>query len=207
MPSQPDADHHTGVASDRIVRQFAFLLECDRLKDVLRRTISAHTRRPENDAEHSWGVCLLAMTLAEHSNAPVDLLRVLRMLLIHDIVEIDAGDTFAYDTAGAVDQHAREAVAAARIFGMLPEDQAADFRALWDEFEARSTDEARFALAVDRLHAVLLSTATDCSQWRLHGVTHAQVVARNACIADGSVAAWDRARTLIDAALAAGYLD
>lgn len=207
MQSRPDSGHDANVASDRIVRQFAFLLECDRLKDVFRRTISAHSRRPENDAEHSWGVCLLAMTLAEHSNAPVDLLRVIRMLLVHDIVEIDAGDTFAYDTAGMVDQHAREAVAAQRIFGLLPHDQAADFRALWDEFESRSTDEARFALAVDRLHAVMLGTATECSQWRLHGVTHAQVVARNACIAEGSAAAWATARTLIDAALAAGHLN
>lgn len=206
MPSQPESSHATVTASERIVRQFAFLVECDRLKDVLRRTISVHSRRPENDAEHSWGVCLLAMTLAEHSNAPIDVLRVIRMLLIHDIVEIDAGDTFAYDAVGAVDQHAREAMAAARLFGLLPDDQAADFRALWDEFEAGTTSEACFALAVDRLHAVLLSTATECSEWRRHGVTYAQVVARNASIGQGSSAAWARALTLIDEALAAGHL-
>lgn len=183
-----------------------FLLECDRLKDVIRRTVNVGSRRPENDAEHSWAVSLLAMTLAEHSNEPIDLLRVIRMLLVHDLVEIDAGDTFAYDEAGMVTQHEREAIAASRIFGLLPDDQAHDFREVWDEFEAQQSVNARFAVAIDRLHAVLLNTASDCSEWRRHGVTHAQVMNRNSRIALGSAALWARAGALIDDALSAGQL-
>jgi putative hydrolase of HD superfamily len=191
---------------DRISQQFLFLLECDRLKDIFRRTVNVGSRRPENDAEHSWAVCLLAMTLAEHSNAPIDLLHVIRMLLVHDLVEIDAGDTFAYDEAGMATQHDREATAASRIFGLLPDDQAHDFRALWDEFEAQDTGNARFAAAVDRLHAVLLNTASDCTEWRRHGVSYSQVMTRNSRIALGSSTLWARAGALIDEALSAGQL-
>jgi putative hydrolase of HD superfamily len=191
---------------DRLSRQITFLLECDRLKEVFRRTINTQSRRAENSAEHSWGVCLLAMTLAEHSDTPIDLLRVIRMLLIHDVVEIDAGDTFAYDTVATVDQHEREAVAATRLFGLLPDDQAREFRALWDEFEAQTTNDARFAAAVDRLHAVLLNSATDCESWRRHQVTHAQVLGRNSPIALGSSRLWTHARGIIDDAAKAGHL-
>src|SRR6186713_311983 len=106
--------------AERIARQIAFLVECDRLKDIVRRTLNAHSGRPENDAEHSWALCLFVMTLAEHSNTPIDVLRVMKMLLIHDIVEIDAGDTFGYDTAGHSDKRDREVRAADRIFGLLP---------------------------------------------------------------------------------------
>ncbi len=201
----PDATV-SAIPHERIARQFAFLLECDRLKDVFRRTINVHSRRAENDAEHSWGVCLLAMTLAEYSNTPVDLLRVIRMLLVHDLVEIDAGDTFAYDTARMADQHEREALGATRIFGLLPADQAVEFRALWDEFEAQDSADAKFAATVDRLHAVLLNTATECAQWRHHGVTHAQVRGRNSKMAIGSAALWARASALIDEAMQAGQL-
>lgn len=194
------------AVDDRLVRQLEFLLECERLKEVMRRTVTVGSRRAENDAEHSWSVCLLAMTLAEHSNQPVDLLRVIRMLLIHDIVEIDAGDTFAYDEAGMATQHERESIAASRIFGLLPPDQASDFRALWDEFETGRTAEAALAAAVDRLHAVLLSMASDCSEWRRHGVTHERVLQRNRRIGDGSDVLWTHAQALIDGALKAGLL-
>src|SRR6187200_3646881 len=110
-------------SAERIARQIAFLVECDRLKDIVRQTLNAHSGRPENDAEHSWALCLFVMTLAEHSNTPIDVLRVMKMLLVHDIVEVDAGDTFAYDTAGYVDKDDREQKAAERIFGLLPEEQ------------------------------------------------------------------------------------
>jgi putative hydrolase of HD superfamily len=187
--------------STRLHQQCAFLIECDRLKEIVRQTLNT-SRRQENDAEHSWAVCLFAVTLAEHSNEPIDVLRVIRMLLIHDVVEIDAGDTFAYDAARLADQHEREARAADRIFGLLPTDQAREYRALWDEFEAKETAEAKFAVAIDRLQAMLLNCVTDGVGWRRHGVTHAQVRARNAApVGDGSHALWTYISGLVDETL------
>ena len=194
------------LTAERLTRQIAFLVECDRLKGVLRQSLNTDTLRQENSAEHSWAVCLFAMTLAEHSNVPVDVDRALRMLLIHDVVEIDAGDTFAYDTARLTDQHEREARAADRLFGLLPSDQAALFRALWDEFEAQETPEARFAMTVDRLQPMLLNCLTSGTSWRHHGVTHSQVLSRNACMASGSDALWTHIRALVDEALRRGHL-
>ena len=135
----------------RLEQQVQFILEVDRLKEIFRQTVCTQSRRAENDAEHSWHICLAVIVLAEHANEPgMDVLRVLKMLLIHDLVEIDAGDTFAYDTLGMAGQHDREAKAADRIFGMLPADQAREFRGLWDEFEERKSLESRFANAIDR---------------------------------------------------------
>ncbi|HVU17887.1 MAG TPA: HD domain-containing protein [Candidatus Didemnitutus sp.] len=184
----------------------SFLIEADRLKEVLRRTVTSKSRRPENSAEHSWHIVLFAMTLAEHAAVPVDLARVLRMLAVHDLVEIDAGDTFAYDTAGMAGQHDREARAADRIFGLLPPDQAAEFRGLWDEFEARATPEARFALACDRFQAMVLNVRTEGHAWRQHGITHDRVMARNAAVRDGSQIIWEYAEQMIREAVAAGHL-
>jgi len=196
----------TVVDADRLARQLAFLIECDRLKSVVRQTLNADARRQENSAEHSWAVCLFAMTLAEHSSVPIDVARVIRMLLVHDVVEIDAGDTFAYDTAGLADQHEREARAADRLFGLLPPDQAAEFRALWEEFEAQETPEARFAMTVDRLQPMLLNCLTEGAAWRRHGVTHAQVLQRNARMASGSVALWEHMRARLEDAVRRGFL-
>jgi putative hydrolase of HD superfamily len=190
----------------RLARQIAFLVECDRLKDIVRQTLNAHSGRPENDAEHSWALCLFVMTLAEHSNTPIDVLRVIKMLLIHDIVEIDAGDTFAYDTARLVGQHEREAVAATRIFGLLPDDQAVEFRALWDEFEARDTPDARFAHAIDRCQAMLLNCLSKGVTWSRHNVSVDQIRARNAPIGDGAEALWAHMSGLLDEAVQAGYV-
>jgi len=135
----------------RLARQIEFIVEVDKLKEIFRQTVTTQSRRAENDAEHSWHLCLCVLVLAEHANSPrLDVLRVLKMLILHDLVEIDAGDTFAYDTARMAGQHEREAVAADRIFGLLPADQARDFRVLWDEFEEKQTPEARFASAIDR---------------------------------------------------------
>ena len=194
------------VVADRLAAQFAFLLECDRLKEVFRQSLNSQSRRRENDAEHSWAICLFAITLAEHSNVPVDVLRIIKMLLVHDLVEIDAGDTFAYDTAAMRDQHEREARAADRIFGLLPADQALQFRALWDEFEARQTAEARFAHSVDRLQAMLLNCVSQGESWRRHGVTYGNVIARNTPIADGSSTLWTYIRAMVDAAVRDGHL-
>ena len=192
--------------AERLARQIAFLIECDRLKDIVRQTLNAHSGRPENDAEHSWALCLFVMTLAEHSNTPIDVLRVMKMLLIHDIVEIDAGDTFAYDTARLVDQHEREAAAATRLFGLLPDDQSAEFRALWDEFEDRQTADARFAHAIDRCQAMLLNCLSKGVTWSRHNVRLEQIRARNAPIGDGSAALWTHMSHLLDEAVQAGHV-
>src|SRR5271157_4311707 len=149
------------MSQTRIGEQVRFILEVDRLKEVFRQTLCTQSRRAENDAEHPWHLCLAVIVLAEHANDPrLDILRVLKMVIIHDLVEIDAGDTFAYDTARMAGQHEREALAADRIFGLLPRDQAKEFRALWDEFEERKTAEARFAAAVDRFQPCLLTCST-----------------------------------------------
>lgn len=191
----------------RLDQQIRFILEADKLKEIFRQTLCTQSRRPENDAEHSWHLCLLVMVLAEHAAVPgLDVLRVLKMLIIHDLVEIDAGDTFAYDAARMADQHAREVLAAERIFGLLPSDQAVSFRALWDEFEEKKTPEARFALAVDRFQPMLLNCRTEGAAWRRHGVTQDRVLARNAAIADGAGAIWEYAVKMVQDAVDAGHL-
>lgn len=194
-------------AGERLARQMQFALEADKLKEVIRRTRLPGSGRRENSAEHTWHIVLMAVTLAEHaSTAGLDLTRVVQMLLVHDLVEIDAGDTFGYDTAGHADKREREVRAAERIFGLLPADQAAQYRALWDEFEAVATPEARFALALDRLQAVMLNAASAGGSWREHGITYDRVVERNRVIADGSPALWQYALGLLDHAVAQGHL-
>lgn len=191
----------------RLAQQLRFLLEIDRLKEIRRQNITTAGRRPETDAEHAWHIATMAVVLAEHANTPgLDVLRVVKMLLIHDLVEIDAGDTFAYDTAGIATQHARELKAAERIFPLLPKDQAAEYRALWDEFEARQTPEARFAYALDRIQPILLNAHTDGYSWNQHGVTADRVLARNAGAAEGSAVLWEEAQRVIAAAVRGGIL-
>ena len=194
-------------AADRLHRQITFLMEADRVKTILRRNrvVSDQSRR-ENDAEHMYHFALMATVLAEYSNAPVDLLRVLRMILIHDLVEIDAGDTFVYDAQAQVSKRAREELAADRIFGLLPEDQAREVRDLWEEFEAEKTVEAQFAAALDRLQPLLCNYYTEGGAWKEHGVNATQVFARNSKIANGSALLWDYVRGFLDDALAKGYM-
>jgi putative hydrolase of HD superfamily len=194
-------------AAERLARQIEFIAEVDKLKEIFRQTVNLQSRRAENDAEHSWALCLCVIVLAEHANEPrLNVLRVLKMVIIHDLVEIDAGDTFAYDTARMAGQHEREAVAADRIFGLLPPDQAREFRALWDEFEERATPEAKFASAVDRFQPMLLNCRTDGSAWQRHGVTQDRVLARNAHIKEGSTALWEYAEQMVQRAVDAGHL-
>jgi putative hydrolase of HD superfamily len=195
------------MISSRLEQQIQFIVEVDKLKDIFRQTVTTQSRRAENDAEHSWHLCLCVIVLAEHANTPnLDVLRVLKMLILHDLVEIDAGDTFAYDTARMVDQHAREARAADRIFGLLPDDQAKEFRALWDEFEEKTTPEAKFAVAVDRFQPMLLNCHSEGAAWKRHGITHDRVVARNRHIADGCSNVWEYAARMIQEAVGAGHL-
>jgi putative hydrolase of HD superfamily len=192
--------------SARLAQQIQFIVEIDKLKRIIRRSYLTNAERLENSAEHSWHIALMAMLLAEYANEPVDLLRVIKMLLIHDIVEIDAGDTYCYDETGLLDQAEREQLAANRIFGLLPEDQARELHALREEFDARLTPEARFAAAMDRLMPLLHSYHVKGKSWQENGITHLQVVARNSPIADGSEELWQFAQSLIEDALVKGYL-
>ena len=192
---------------ERLSRQIAFIVEVDQLKNIFRQTVNTVSGRAENDAEHSWALCLLVITLAEHANVPhLDVLRALKMVIIHDLVEIDAGDTFAYDTKNMADQHARECLAADRIFGLLPPSQSSEFRALWDEFEARQTPEAKVAAAVDRFHPMLLNCSTEGAAWKKHGITSERVLARNAHIAEGSTDLWAYAQAMVSRAVSDGHL-
>jgi putative hydrolases of HD superfamily len=182
------------VAETGLLRQLEFLLEVDRLKGVLRRSYVLAGERRENSAEHSWHLALAAMLLAEHANERVDVARVVAMALVHDIVEIDAGDTFVYDERGALDKAEREQRAAERLFALLPAPQSQEFRALWDEFEEARTAEARFAAALDRLLPILANLATDGRAWREHGISLERVLARNVTMAAGSRALWEEVR-------------
>ncbi len=194
------------AAGERLAAQLLFLSEVDKLKGVLRRSQLMDGSRYENSAEHSWHIALAAWLLADTADEAVDVARVMQMLLIHDIVEIDAGDTFAYDATRRTDQAAREAAAAARLFGLLPADQAATLHGLWCEFEARTTPEARFAHAVDRLLPVLHNFATQGGSWRANGVHRGMVVQRVGAIADGSARLWAVIERLLDEAVRRGYL-
>lgn len=195
----------------RLEQQLEFLRVVDALKRVDRMTRliqrSGETSRRENSAEHSWHLALMAMMLVEHANEPVDLARVLQMILVHDIVEIDAGDTFVYDAAAMIGKAEREQQAAERIFGMLPDDQKVEFLALWHEFEARETPEAKYASALDRLAGMLPNAANNGGTWNEHQVTVEQVTRRNESIATGSDVLWDHARQWIHAVHAAGLID
>ncbi|WP_027482497.1 HD domain-containing protein [Deinococcus pimensis] len=195
------------MLTDHLTRQFAFVTEIDRLKSVLRQTDLIDGSRRENTAEHSWHVCVLAMALHEHAEAPrPDLDRVLRMLLLHDVVEIDAGDTFAYDTVGYEDKAEREAAAARRLFGLLPVEQGTAWRALWEEFEAGVTPEARFANAVDRLLPVVQNFAAGGGSWTRHGVARSQVLRRVEPVRDVSGTLWAYVAALLDRAVERGFL-
>jgi putative hydrolase of HD superfamily len=207
MPEPITADYlESFLGNRRLMEQLAFILEVEKLKTVLRKTSLLDRSRVENDAEHTWQLALMAMVLSEHSREPVDLLRVLKMLLIHDIVEIDAGDTFAYDSVGLASQVERELKAADRIFALLPDDQAKEFRALWDEFELKASNEARFANAMDRLQPLLHNFFTEGGTWRTNAVTSSDVDRRMAPIGIASATLGDLSSKLIALAIEQGIL-
>lgn len=172
---------------ERLKKQMEFLLEVDKLKFIQRQTYLSDGKRKENDAEHSWHLAMMAVLLAEHSNEELDLVKVITMVLIHDIVEIDAGDTYAYDAAGNESKRQREVKAANRIFHILPQDQAKKLRDIWEEFEAYETPEAKFAHVCDNVQPLMLNDATKGLSWKEHEVKKSQVLARNQRIAQGSV--------------------
>ncbi|MBD3405324.1 MAG: HD domain-containing protein [Candidatus Lokiarchaeota archaeon] len=190
----------------RLQKQLDFIMRIDDLKQIIRQTLLISDRRQENDAEHSWHLATMAILLQEYSNVEVDLLRVVQMVLIHDIIEIEAGDTFCYDKEGQIDKKAREIEAANKIFTKLPSDQAIHFRKLWDEFETTLTPEAKFAAALDRLQPLLQNFRTDGESWLKHGITRKQVIERNHHISEGSKLLWEYATWLIDESVNRGYL-
>ena len=190
----------------RFERQVIFILEIEKLKTVFRRTYVLGTNRHENDAEHSWQLAMMAFVLNEYANEEVNALRILKMVLIHDIVEIDAGDTFCYDDKGALDKADRERAAAQRLFGLLPDNQAKEIQGLWEEFEGRNTPEAKFANGLDRLMPLLHNYHSEGKAWKEHGITKAQVMAKNKHIADGSTKLWEFAHSVINKAVDKGYL-
>jgi putative hydrolase of HD superfamily len=187
--------------------QLRFVRELDRLKSVLRRTALVDRSRRENSAEHSWHLAMMTLTLGEYAEPGTDLARVVELLLVHDVVEIDAGDTFAFDVAANADKAARETAAAERIFGLLPDDLARQFRARWDEFEAGETLESRFANALDRLQALVQNDAGgDGGTWRANGVTREAVLRRMEPIREGAPALWPVVLDAVARATAAGHV-
>ncbi|MBW3629100.1 MAG: HD domain-containing protein [Gemmatimonadetes bacterium] len=191
---------------DRLEQQLAFIIEIDKLKRVLRQTLLADESRQENSAEHSWHLALMAGLLAEYAPAGTDVGRAVRMVLVHDLVEIDAGDAFCYDPVAVQGKAEREEACADRLFGILPEDQSAELRELWDEFEAGTTPEARFANALDRLQPLLQNLNTRGGTWRMHGVPREQVLKRMQPIREAMPELWPAVERALERAAGEGWL-
>ncbi len=194
------------MAYEQLIQQLQFVAEVDKLKQVLRRTSPIGAERRENSAEHSWQVVLCALLFHEHANEPVDLLRVVQMLAIHDTVEVDVGDTFHYDKHNHADLSERENAAAERIFAILPREQGEVYLALWREFEARITPEARFAAAIDRAIAFLMNIKNKGGTWHSHNLTAEQILERNSHIAAGSETLWRWVTETVKRGLELGYI-
>lgn len=178
------------MIDERLKKQIEFIVETDKLKNIYRQTYVLHEDRKENDAEHSWHLAMMAFLLAEHSNQPVDVLKVIKMVLIHDIVEIDAGDTYCYDKEGYKDKAEREEKAAKRIFGILPDDQRDEMYSLWREFEEMNTPESKFAAVLDRIQPLTLNYRKNGISWQEHDVKMEMVLERNKHVDDGSEEIW-----------------
>lgn len=191
---------------NKLSQQLQFIIEIDRLKLILRQNLLTDSSRRENSAEHSWHLAMMVLVLAEYAPEGVDLLLAIKMVLVHDLVEIDAGDTFCYDTQGNQDKAEREQAAADRLFGLLPAEQSADLRAVWEEFEARQTVTAKFAAALDRIQPLLHNQQTDGGTWRMHGITGDRVLERMRPVETGAPALWPLVQQVIDDCIAAGYI-
>lgn len=179
--------------TERLEKQFSFIKEVDKEKFIGRQTYLTDGERKENDAEHAWHMALMTVLLSEYANEEIDVLKTVTMLLVHDLVEIDAGDTYAYDEEAKKSKAQREIAAADRIFSLLPEDQGKKLRGLWEEFEDYQTPEARFAHAMDNIQPIMLNAATDGKAWVEHGVHLAQILKRNEKTGTGSEKLWDYA--------------
>ena len=189
-----------------LLNQIAFIKEIDKVKYIQRKTKLFNSDRNENDAEHSWHLALMAIVLAEHSDEPVDILKVVKMVLIHDIVEIDAGDTFIYDSQKNHSNTDEERLAANRIFGLLPKQQADELIAIWEEFEAGETKEAKFAKAMDRLEPLLQNTSNKGGTWKEFDVSYKKVYEKKSVIKEGSTTLWNYAEGLINESVEKGIL-
>jgi putative hydrolase of HD superfamily len=193
------------MTDTRLESQIHFIIEIDKLKNILRRTKLMDGSRNENDAEHSWHLAIMAVLLSEYAKENIDILKVIKMVVIHDIVEIDAGDTFVYERPQGLASE-KELQAAKRIFNLLPDDQAIEIMELWKEFEARQTSESRFAAALDRLQPILCNCQNKGGAWQEHGITYDQVIERNKHIADGAPELWKYAEKIIKDAVSKGFL-
>jgi putative hydrolase of HD superfamily len=194
------------MQTDDLLKQISFIKEIDKLKYIQRKTKLFNSDRPENDAEHSWHLAMMTIVLAEHSDKPIDVLKVLKMVLIHDIVEIDAGDTFIYDSEKNHTNTDEELIAAKRIFGLLPTEQAEEFIAIWEEFEAGMTDEAKFAKSMDRFEPLLQNTSNDGGTWTEFNVPYQKVYDKKKAIKEGSTIIWNYAENLINESVNRGIL-
>lgn len=191
---------------ERLSKQLEFIVEIDKLKYIKRKTKLFNSDRHENDAEHSWHLAMMVMTLAEHANEEIDMLKVLRMVLIHDLVEIDAGDTFLFDTTKDHDNTAEELVAAKRIFGLLPQDQTTEFLNVWEEFENAETAEAKFAKTIDRFEPILQNMSNGGGTWVEYNVALKSIWEKLKPIKAGSDVIWDYSENLIEQSIASGIL-
>ena len=191
---------------ERLKKQMDFILEVDKVKNIMRQTYLADGKRKENDAEHSWHLAIAAFLLKEYVAEDVDVMKVMIMVLIHDLVEIDAGDTYAYDAEGAKTKRAREVAAADRIFGMLPEDQGGYFRELWDEFEAYESDDAKFAHLLDNFQPLLLNHESNGKSWTEHHVKKSQIYKRNEKIEETSPEVWEWMKQIVEEHIALGHV-
>lgn len=187
-----------GAYMTRLEQQIEFILEIDKVKNIFRQNYLADGKRRENDAEHSWHIALMAVLLREYAEEEVDVLKVMTMVLVHDLVEIDAGDTYAYDEKASEDKRERELRAAERIFGILPKDQGTYFRSLWDEFEEYETADAKYAHLLDNFQPFLLNNASDGKSWVEHEVRKAQIYKRNEKVAPAFETIWDYMKRVID---------
>ena len=191
---------------NNLSKQVSFIKEIDKIKYIQRKTKLFNSNRPENDAEHSWHLAMMIIVLAEHSDTPIDLLKVIKMVLIHDIVEIDAGDTFIYDTQNSHTNTDNERMAAKRIFGLLPKEQADELIAIWEEFETGETNEAKFAKSMDRFEPLLQNTSNNGGTWKEFDVDYEKVYEKKKVIKAGSSSLWNYAENLIDESVDKGIL-
>lgn len=194
------------IKSEKLKNQIAFVIEIDEMKRILRMNLHADGSKRENDAEHSWHLAVMAMLLEEYCAQKVDIGRVIKIALVHDLVEVYAGDTFAYDSKGYEDKDEREKMAADKLFGMLDDEQAAFFRALWDEFEEKETPESRYANAVDRLQPLLLNYLTDGHTWKLGDVHAPQILKRMDIIRTATPELWHIVEGIIETSIKKGIL-